>query len=128
THPASYGPGLTWFKPEKRRIKRGKKRDKPAETIAVVRMRLLGSNPTSTGAVSWSGTKAKEALGRESEVRYRDVYPGIDVIYHSDLHRLKYDFVLTSAADLNLIRLRFTGTDGIRSDKDGTLLLRVPGG
>jgi hypothetical protein len=122
THPGSYGPGHKWFE-------RDGERGGPAENIAIVRMKLLGSNPESSGAVSSGGKKpANRTLGTESQVRYRDIYPGIDIVYHSDLHRLKYDFVLTSGGDPKLIRLRFAGADGIRADKNGTLLLQVPGG
>ena len=125
THPGSYGPAHKWFEP----ARKARKAAGPAENIAVVRMRLLGSNPESSGAVSWSGKPpAKKTLGRESEVRYRDIYPGVDIVYHSDLHRLKYDFVLTPGGDPNAIRLRFAGADGIRADKNGTLVLQVPGG
>jgi hypothetical protein len=122
THPGSYGPGHKWFEREGGRVG-------PAENIAVVRMKLLGSNPESSGAVfSTRNRPRNRILGSESEVRYRDIYPGIDIVYHSDLHRLKYDFVLTSGGDPKLIRLRFAGADGIRADRHGTLLLHVPGG
>jgi len=122
THPGSYGPSHKWFEPEQ-------EPGSSAENIAVVRMKLLGSNPESSGAVSWSGKRpASKTLGRESEVRYRDIYPGIDIVYHSDLHRLKYDFVVTSGGDPNAIRMRFAGADRIRAGKNGTLVLQVPGG
>ncbi|MEW5977315.1 MAG: SBBP repeat-containing protein [Acidobacteriota bacterium] len=61
-----------------------------------------------------------------AKVRYRDVYPGIDLVYYGNERNLEYDFVLRPGADPNLIRLAFEGTDGIEVDqKSGDLLVKM---
>ncbi|MSU78565.1 MAG: hypothetical protein EXS16_10780 [Gemmataceae bacterium] len=41
------------------------------------------------------------------EVVTRDVYPGIDLVYHSSQGRLQYDFRVAPGADLSVITLEF---------------------
>jgi uncharacterized protein (TIGR03437 family) len=51
-------------------------------------------------------------------VRYADVYPGIDVVYHSSGSDIEYDFVLASGADPNQIELAFDRDVHISDDGD----------
>jgi hypothetical protein len=46
-----------------------------------------------------------------SRVRYRDVYPGIDVVYYGEDSRLEYDFLIEPGADPAAVRMRFQGAD-----------------
>ncbi len=62
------------------------------------------------------------------KVRYRGIYPGIDLVYYSKDSRLEYDFVLSPGADPNAIRLTYTGTEPPSVDAKGDLRLRLPGG
>jgi len=44
------------------------------------------------------------------QVRYRNLYPGIDLVYHSTPQgQLEYDFVVAPGADPQTIRLTFAG-------------------
>ena len=61
-------------------------------------------------------------------VRYRQVYPGIDVVYYGSANsvnpdRLEYDFVIAPGADPRQIRVRYQGTRGIHLDPAGDLVL-----
>lgn len=58
-------------------------------------------------------------------VRYREVYPGIDVVYYANGRQLEYDFVLQPGADPARIRMRFRGADRVSVTKSGDLLLRA---
>ena len=65
-----------------------------------------------------------------AKVRYKDIYPGIDLIYYGNQRQLEYDFVVAPGADPRGIALSFEGTvDGAngraapRIDKNGDLLL-----
>jgi hypothetical protein len=40
------------------------------------------------------------------QVRYREVYPGIDVVFYGNGNKLEYDFVLRPGADPSRIRCR----------------------
>lgn len=59
------------------------------------------------------------------KVRYRQVYPGIDVVFHGDPQKLEYDFVLAPGADPSRIRLAFDGVDRLRIDDAGNLVLKT---
>lgn len=63
-----------------------------------------------------------------SEVRYKNVYPGIDVVYYGQEGRLEYDFVLMPGADPGAIKMSYEGVSGIALDAAGDLLLSTPGG
>jgi hypothetical protein len=60
-------------------------------------------------------------------VRYEDVYPGIDLVYYGNRHRLEYDFVVAPGADPRAIHLAFRGADRARLDRAGDLVLNVGG-
>ncbi|MBS1855041.1 MAG: SBBP repeat-containing protein [Acidobacteria bacterium] len=51
----------------------------------------------------------RSGLESYSRVRYRDVYPGIDLVFHGDSGALEFDFVVAPGADPARIRLRVTG-------------------
>jgi uncharacterized protein (TIGR03437 family) len=58
------------------------------------------------------------------KVRYRDVYPGIDVVFYGNPSNLEYDFMLQPGADPSRIRLAFDGIDSMRVDANGDLVLK----
>lgn len=59
-------------------------------------------------------------------VRYRELYPGIDLLYYGRGGRLEYDFRLAPGADPAQIVLRFRGAQ-VRLAENGDLLVRVGG-
>jgi hypothetical protein len=61
-------------------------------------------------------------------VRYRSVYPGVDLIFYGNASRLEYDFVLQPGADPAAIRLRFDGAGKPSLTAAGDLALETPGG
>jgi hypothetical protein len=78
---------------------------------------LLGNQPA-----RW-----KANVPHFGRVRYREVYPGIDVVYLSSGRQLEYDFVVSAGANPGRIRLRFSGADSLHLDADGGLVLAVGG-
>lgn len=67
-------------------------------------------------------------LSAFGEVHYRDVYPGVDVVYYgTDRRMLGLDFVLRPGADPGAIRYRLHGAEALALDADGDLLLTVAG-
>ena len=62
-----------------------------------------------------------------ARVRYREVYPGIDLIYYGNQRQLEYDFVLAPGADPKKIVLGFKGADKLEIDAQGELVLHAPG-
>ncbi|MCL5742524.1 MAG: SBBP repeat-containing protein, partial [Acidobacteria bacterium] len=63
-----------------------------------------------------------------AKVRYRQIYPGIDLIYYGNQDRLEYDFVVAPGADPKAIQLGFRGTVGVKLDAEGGLVLEAGAG
>ena len=62
------------------------------------------------------------------QVAYRNVYPGIDLIYHGQQGTLEYDFVAKSGADPSAIQVQFQGADQIGLSPEGDLILNTTAG
>src|SRR6267378_5866091 len=63
-----------------------------------------------------------------AKVKYKEIYPGIDVIFYANQGRLEYDFTVAPGADFEGIRLSFSGAGRIELDRQGDLLLHTPFG
>lgn len=102
---------------------------------AVVGMTLADANPSPrvTGEVPQPGTSRyfigndpaawKRDVQRFGQVRYEDVYRGIDAVYYGNRGELEYDFVVAPGADPGVIALDFAGVDGMSLDTNGNLVL-----
>jgi len=101
----------------------------------VVRMKLAGSNPRAAveaeepleGIVNYFIGKDpknwRTNIRTFGRVRYRNVYPGIDLVYYGNNRRLEYDLALAAGADPGVIRLSFDGVTGLEVDGAGDLVL-----
>jgi hypothetical protein len=90
----------------------------PLTADSVLRMRLIGANTMAavTGAEELPG-KSNYFIGNDpkkwrtnvptyAQVKYRDVYPGIDLVYYGNQGgQLEYDFVVAPGADPSAIKL-----------------------
>ena len=112
--------------------------------MSALRMRLLEGKPRpGIGGENRLRSKSHYLRGTDprqwqldvptySKVRYRQVYPGIDLVFYGNGRRLEFDFRLDSGADPEAIRLHFAGSGdvpadpGPRLDEQGNLML--PGG
>jgi hypothetical protein len=56
-------------------------------------------------------------------VRYENVFPGADLVFHGSDGRLEYDFQLVPGADPGLLGFNFGGGEHIASNPDGSLTL-----
>ena len=61
-------------------------------------------------------------------VEYRELYPGIDLIFHGQAGTLEYDFVVRPGADAGRIRLAFEGADRMALEPGGDLVLHTRAG
>lgn len=59
-------------------------------------------------------------------VRYRDVYPGIDVVYYGVSGSLEYDFIVKPGADPRRIRIAISGAGAVRTE-GGDLVIEAAG-
>jgi len=58
-----------------------------------------------------------------SAVRYRNIYPGIDLKYYGDGHSLKYDFIVKPGADPSQIEIEYDGVNSLSVNAQGELLV-----
>lgn len=58
-----------------------------------------------------------------ARVRYRQLYPGIDLIFYGSDRALEYDFVVSPGGDPGRIRLVYDGLASMETDGEGNLLL-----
>lgn len=56
-------------------------------------------------------------------VRYRETYPGIDLVYYGSHGKLEYDFVVAPGANPKVIALAFDGARDVSIDENGELVL-----
>src|SRR5881396_1907639 len=107
---------------------------------SVLRMKLAGANPKPqlTGEEELPG-KVNYFIGNDpkkwrtnvstyAKVKYREVYPGIDLVHYGNHRQLEYDFVVAPGADPKAIKLGFEGAEKMEIDARGDLLLHTPEG
>jgi hypothetical protein len=104
---------------------------------ARLRLNLAGGNPKPVvEALDLQPARTNYLIGNRPDrwktdvphfgrVRYRDAYPGIDVVYYGSGRKLEYDFVVAPGADPSCIRVRFNGADSVRVAKDGSLVFAL---
>jgi len=62
------------------------------------------------------------------KVRYRGVYPGIDLVLYGNQRQLEYDFTIAPGADPEGIQLAVDGVESLELDAAGDLVARTPAG
>ena len=107
---------------------------------SVLRLQLVGSNPTSQvkGLQQLPGTsnylmgknssKWYTGIANYAQVQYQAVYPGIDLMYYGNQRQLEYDFAIAPGANPQNIRFHVKGASRLAVDQQGNLLLHTPGG
>jgi len=111
----------------------------PVKSVAL-RMSLVGAarKPVVSGLDEQTG-KANYFIGKDpakwrtnvptyAKVHYRNVYPGIDLVYYGNQRQLEYDFVIAPGVDPKKIVLAFKGADKVQIDSRGDLVVRAAGG
>ncbi len=138
---------LTLRKPHTPTIEKFKKpaakNDAPEATTtegSVLRLKMIGANASPQvegqdelpGKVNYFNGNDPEKWQRNvptyRRVHYKDLYPGIDVVYYGNQRELEYDFVVAPGADPKVIRFSVAGADRIHLDQAGNLLLALPHG
>ncbi|MHC4944922.1 MAG: DUF7948 domain-containing protein [Planctomycetota bacterium] len=59
---------------------------------------------------------------------YKNLWPGIDLVYSGTVDRLKYEFVVAPGADPSLIRVAYHGASKVALHKSGALEIVTPAG
>lgn len=121
----------------------------PAETVLTLavgqdptslRMRFSGANPhpdvigqdTLASRTNYflgnDPSKWQTDVPNYAKVRYRDMYPGIDLVYYGNNGRLEYDFIVAPGANPRDIRLSFDVDSRAVIDRNGDLLIQSDDG
>jgi len=102
---------------------------------AVVRIALSGGNRSARAVGEnklpgisnylFGSDPARWITGVEhyAKVRYRNVYPGIDLLFHGSQGRLEQDFVVRPGANPKRIHLYFQGVQHVELTSEGALAL-----
>ena len=90
-------------------------------------MKLVGANPKaqiegldrlpgiSNYFIGNDPAKWRTNIPHYAKIRYRDIYPGIDLVYHSDKEQLEYDLVVAPGSDPALAEMSYTGLSTSKS-------------
>lgn len=107
---------------------------------SVLRLKMIGANPAAhvegrdelPGKVNYFTGNDPEKWRRNIptflKVYYKDVYPGIDIVYYGNQRELEYDFIVAPGANPKVIKFQIDGADRITLDKTGNLLLALQHG
>ena len=110
------------------------------KTSPVLQMRLPGSNSKASleARDRLSGTtnyfigndprKWHSSVPGYAQIAYRDVYPGIDLVYRGSQRQLEFDFIVRPGAKPDSIRLAFDGADQLSLDGQGNVRLEAGAG
>ena len=108
--------------------------------LAIVRMKLVGANAKPrVEALDELPGKANYLIGNDpkkwrtnvplyAKVRYREVYPGVDLVYYGNQRQLEHDFIVAPGADPRSITLNLAGAEKLSLDPQGALVLAVKDG
>ena len=72
-------------------------------------------------------TKWRTNVPIYGKVRYKNVYPGIDLVYYGSGRQIECDFVVAPGVNPNRIQFEITGANEIGVDAAGNLLLKTNG-
>jgi hypothetical protein len=103
----------------------------------VVKLDFVGANPEvkpeglepMPAVISYfKGPREKWRTGLKTygSVIYRDLWPGIDLVYTGTVNRLKYSFLVKPGADPGRIRLAYRGVSSLSVSDAGQLEVKTP--
>ena len=72
------------------------------------------------------GSEHHRNLPTYRELAYRNVWPGVDLVFRGQGGTLKYELRVQAGADLSRIGLAYGGADGVSVGKGGNLLIQTP--
>jgi hypothetical protein len=112
----------------------------PPAPATTIEFRLSGAakNPAVVGDDQQPG-RINYFIGRDrskwrtniptyASVRYKSVYPGIDLVYYGNHRQLEYDFIVSPGADPGRIQFEIKGAIEIHVDDAGNLVLKTNSG
>jgi hypothetical protein len=71
-------------------------------------------------------SKWRDHVPNYRKIHYNNLYNDIDLIYYQNKYGFKYDFIVYPGADINQIKIRYRGADGLEMDQYGNLVIKTP--
>lgn len=107
----------------------------PPATTLQFQLSGANKNPVAVGEEQQAG-RVNYFLGNNSaqwhtnvptyaKVRFKNVYPGIDLIYYGNHQQLEYDFAVAPGVDPAHIQFEIKGADQTQVDAQGNLVLKI---
>jgi hypothetical protein len=105
------------------------------ERVQSLKLRFAGANATPAiepgsrrpGRVNYFiGSERHASIPTYGGVTYRDLWPGIDLVFTGERGRLKYEFRVTPGTDPTAIRLAYSGVKGLSLTGSGELAVHTP--
>ena len=133
-------------------VRESRNQSPQSKPTVALHMKLVGANPqaSAVGIDELSGKsnyfvgnnpkKWRTNVSTYAAVRYKDIYPGVDLVYHGNQGQLEYDFVVAPGVDPHVVTLEIkTQHSELQTlqgqaeeqawiDTDGNLVLPTEGG
>ena len=92
------------------------------------KVRPVGQEPTAALISYFKGPREEWTTGLPTyaSLVYRDLWPGIDLVYTGTGSRLKYTFLVHPGADPNQIKLAYRGASEVQINEAGQLEVSTP--
>lgn len=112
-----------------------------SRTVSTVGLKLVGANKSarvegedrlpgvSNYLIDADHSKWHTGVPNYAKVRYRDIYPGVDLVYYGNQEGvLEHDFVVKPGADAGAIALALENADRIATSDSGEITLQTKSG
>ena len=104
-----------------------------------IEMSLIGVNPAQITGLEKQAGISNYFIGNDPQkwytdipnyanIKYTDVYSGIDLVYYGNQQKLEYDFVVAPGADPQNILFEINGADKLILDEGGNLIIETTDG
>lgn len=109
----------------------------PSKTLSVLNIQFLGGNPQpiiegldeqeckSNYFIGQDASKWYTGISTYNKIAYKNLYPGIDVLFYGNAKQLEYDFLVDPGVNPNHIRMRIEGAKKLNIDSEGDLQIVV---
>jgi len=67
----------------------------------------------------------KTGLQAASKILYRELWPGIDLVYYGTVNKMKYEFIVHPGANPSQIKLAYRGADSVKENSQGQLEVKT---
>jgi Beta-propeller repeat len=140
-HAASFGDSAAG-RPDRglraNAMARGRRQSPTRYATDSVQLKLAAANPSpALSGESPQAGRVNYFIGKDPSrwhagittyggVRYANVYPGVDMLFHGSQQQLEYDFEVAPGADPSRIALQVNGARDLRVDRNGDAIVSTP--